>query len=80
MKSQEHKNASSLFLVRLWQPESGDAQPEWNGRVVHITSGKASNFLDLPTLAPLLLEMLARMQENREPFGNAVTEDTTKGE
>ena len=63
MKAQEHKNASSLFLVRMWQPDGGDARSEWSGRVVHITSGKASNFLHLPGLAALLLEMLGESHE-----------------
>jgi hypothetical protein len=58
MKSQGQKISSSLFLVRLWQSESDDAQADWTGRVIHVASGEASNFLDLSTLAPLLLELL----------------------
>ena len=66
MKSQDHKIGSSLFLVRLWHSESDEAQPEWAGRVVHITSGEASNFLDLSALAPLLLEMLNTTQASQK--------------
>ena len=65
MKGQDRKTGSSLFLVRLWQPESNDAQADWTGRVVHITSGEASNFLDLSTLAPLLLDMLNTRQTSQ---------------
>ncbi len=81
MAGHQQKNGSSLFLVRLWQPESEDAQSEWSGRVVHIISGKASNFLHLPGLSALLLEMLGERQGNQEKADSGIVpQDRKKGD
>jgi len=41
MKSQDHRIGSSLFLVRLWQPERDDAQAEWACRICQLSAGSS---------------------------------------
>ena len=60
MKGQEQGISSSLFLVRLWQSESKNAEPKWSGRVVHVTSGRAYGFPHLSALTALLIEILGQ--------------------
>ena len=55
---------SGLFLVRLWQEEVGGGQ-EWRGRLLHVTTGKAHSFHDMPELVDLLTSVLA------EPTGHS---------
>ncbi len=59
---------SSLFLVTLRQEEAQAAEPQWAGRVVHITSGKARHYLNLSALGALLLEM-AGVEDQRQDEG-----------
>jgi len=70
LDSQEHKTQSSLFLVRLWLLDpgdhQGDGQGELSGRVIHIVSGRACNFVRVTTLGPLLIEMLLEATSDKE--------------
>jgi hypothetical protein len=61
---------SSLFLVRVWPGDTGDAesaQSSWCGRVQHVVTGEAHTFYDWQTLTVLMARMLDGSQsENRD--------------
>lgn len=50
-------HSSSLFLLRLWKDKGARGESVLAGRLIHVTSGRASDFLDLATLNSLLAEM-----------------------
>ncbi|MDQ3930538.1 MAG: hypothetical protein M3328_15515 [Chloroflexota bacterium] len=66
--------SSQLFLVRLWAddaipegaggPDGGDSH--LHGKVMHVLSGKGSNFNDWPTLLDLLTKMMSPASNHDE--------------
>lgn len=54
-----HKHIQShLFTLRLWPDEEGESEPEWRGKVQHVTSGDVHYFQGWHALVHLLTAML----------------------
>ena len=53
-----HEHHSQLFLVRVWREAGSDGESEWHGRLQHVVSGAAHNFVGCPQLLEVLLAML----------------------
>lgn len=51
-----------LFMVRLWQEESGTGQVKWRGQVQCASDGERHVFRDWPDLVAFLI---AKLQEAR---------------
>jgi hypothetical protein len=76
MEEQPNGRGSSLFLVRLWFSVGEDANGEWSGRAIHITSGRARNFVQLAALGTLLSEML----DNAQAVKSGAEQTAAKGD
>ena len=53
-----YEQHSQLFLVRVWREVGSDGESEWHGRLQHVVSGAAHNFVGCPQLLDVLLAML----------------------
>lgn len=60
---QPHASSSALFLVRIWRRDVPHGEVVWSGRLIHVASGKAHNFLELAGLNLLLTEMLGQSSD-----------------
>ena len=58
--------ASATFVLRFWREWSG-GQPRWRGRIEHVPSGQAANFLGVAGLVAFLWQFGICCQE--EPQG-----------
>jgi hypothetical protein len=57
---------SQLFLVRVWAEQGTEGNPEWRGRVQHVTRGDAQEFSDWGMLIDLFMTMVpADNMENK---------------
>ena len=60
---------SSLFLLRLWEENAVQDERSFAGRLIHVTSGRAHDFLDLPALNLLLVEMYGQSPDESSASG-----------
>jgi hypothetical protein len=55
-----------LFLLRLWNEQSGDGRTEWSGKLQRTANGETHFFNGLPSLTGLLATMLPPGADNKE--------------
>ncbi len=57
----------STFVVRLWRPRA-TTEPCWQGRIVHLQSGRSLAFRRLDAIAPFI-RATCGMGKDRVPKG-----------
>lgn len=62
LDSEQWRQHSHLFTVRLWHEELGNGQMEWRGKVQDVTSGEARYFREWSKLLAFLIELLAKSE------------------
>jgi hypothetical protein len=72
MGADKASDNSKLFLIRIWQEGEEGGLSAWRGRVLHVTSGKASSFREWPELVALLTDVLSSISTERPGRGTAL--------